>query len=48
MSGFFFCGMMLDPVDQESCSATKPNSRVDHRITSSASRLTSTPIWAVT
>ena len=33
MSGFFFCGMMLDPVDQESCSRTKPNSRVDQRIT---------------
>ena len=48
MSGFFFCGMMLDPVDQESCSVTKPNSRVDQRMTSSASRLTSTPTWAQT
>ena len=48
MSGFFFCGMMLDPVDQESCSVTKPNSRVDQRMTSSAIRLTSTPICAVT
>ena len=48
MSGFFFCGMMLDPVDQESWSRTKSNSRVDQRMTSSASRLTSTPIIAVT
>ncbi len=48
MSGFFFCGMMLDPVDQESCSVTKPNSRVDQRISSSASRLTSMPTWAQT
>ena len=48
MSGFFFCGMMLDPVDQESCSVTKPNSRVAQRMTSSANRLTSMPIIAVT
>ena len=48
MSGFFFCGMMLDPVDQASCSVTKPNSRVAQRMTSSANRLTSTPIIAVT
>ncbi len=40
--------MMLDPVDQESWSVTKPNSRVDQRITSSAIRLTSTPICAAT
>ena len=40
--------MMLDPVDQESCSVTKPNSCVAQRMTSSASRLTSTPIWAET
>ena len=39
---------MLDPVDHESCSRTKPNSRVDQRISSSASRLTSTPSWAQT
>ena len=32
---------MLDPVDQESCSVTKSNSLVAHRITSSAIRLTS-------
>src|SRR5207253_2745883 len=48
MSGFFFCGMMLDPVDQESCSVTKPNSLVDHRITSSAIRDRSTPTIAQT
>ena len=48
MSGFFFCGMMLDPVDQESWSVTKSNSRVDQRMTSSANRLTSTPTMAVT
>ncbi len=48
MSGFFFCGMMLDPVDQESCSVTNPNSLVDHRMTSSASRLRSTPTCAAT
>ena len=48
MSGFFFCGMMLDPVDQESCNVTKPNSLVAHRMTSSANRLTSTPVWAAT
>ena len=48
MSGFFFCGMMLDPVDHESCSVTNPNSLVDHRMISSASRLRSTPTWAAT
>ena len=48
MSGFFFCGMMLDPVDQESCSVTKSNSRVAHRMISSASREMSIPIWAHT
>ena len=48
MSGFFFCGMMLDPVEKPSSSATKPNSRVAQRMISSACRLTSTPIIAVT
>ena len=43
MSGFFFCGMMLDPVDHESCSVAKSNSRVVQRMTSSASRERSTP-----
>ncbi len=36
MSGFFFCGMIEEPVEQESCSVTKPNSLVAQRITSSA------------
>ena len=36
MSGFFFCGMMLDPVEKASSSATKPNSRVFQRMISSA------------
>ncbi len=48
MSGFFFCGMMLDPVEKPSSSATKPNSRVAQRMISSACRLTSTPTIAVT
>ena len=48
MSGFFFCGMMLDPVDHESCSVAKSNSRVVQRMTSSARRERSTPTWAVT
>ena len=48
MSGFFFCGMMLEPVEKASSSRTKPNSRVAQRMTSSACRLTSTPIIAVT
>ena len=47
-SGFFFCGMMLDPVDQASASVAKPNSGVHQRITSSLSRDRSTPIWAST
>ena len=38
MSGFFFCGMMLDPVDHESWSVTKSNSLVAQRMISSASR----------
>ncbi len=48
MSGFFFCGMMLDPVEKASSSFTKPNSRVAQRMISSAWRLTSTPIIAAT
>ena len=48
MSGFFFCGMMLDPVENASSSVTKPNSRVAQRMISSACRLTSTPIIAAT
>ena len=46
MSGFFFCGMMLDPVEYASSSVTNPNSRVFQRITSSARRDRSTPIIA--
>ena len=48
MSGFFFCGMMLDPVDHASCSRANPNSLVAHRMTSSETRERSTPIIAVT
>lgn len=48
MSGFFFCGMMLDPVENASSSWTKPNSFVAQMITSSACRDRSTPICAVT
>ena len=48
MSGFFFCGMMLDPVEKASSRVTKPNSRVAQRMISSACRLTSTPIIAAT
>ncbi len=48
MSGFFFCGMMLDPVENASSSSTKPNSFVAQMITSSACRDRSTPICAVT
>lgn len=47
MSGFFFCGMMLDPVEYPSSSWTKPNSFVAQMITSSACRDRSTPICAV-
>ena len=48
MSGFFFCGMMLDPVDQASSRRTKPNSAVDQSTISSDSRLRSMPVIAVT
>src|SRR5450830_446380 len=47
-SGFFFCGMMLDPVEYASSGVTKPNSLVAHRMTSSASRDRSTAIIAAT
>ena len=47
-SGFFFCGMIEDPVDQASSSLAKPNSTVDHRMTSSLIRERSTPIIAST
>ena len=38
MSGFFFCGIMLEPVVNESSSSTKRNSHDDQRITSSEKR----------
>ena len=47
MSGFFFCGMMLDPVEYPSSSVTNPNSRVFQRMISSAKREMSTAIIAV-
>ena len=37
-SGFFFCGMMEDPVEYSSLSVTKPNSVVDHVMISSHRR----------
>ena len=37
-SGFFFCGMMDEPVENASESVTKPNSALDHRMISSARR----------
>ena len=43
-SGFFFCGMMLDPVDHSSANVANPNSEVTHKITSSPNRDRSTPI----
>ena len=38
MSGFFFCGMMLEPVVYASSSSTNLNSHDAHRMTSSARR----------
>src|SRR5437899_2960170 len=37
-SGFFFCGMIEEPVEKESESRTKPNCGVDQMMISSASR----------
>ncbi len=48
MSGFFFCGMIEEPVEKASCRVTKENSFVFQRMTSSAILETSTPIIAVT
>ncbi|OUD91175.1 hypothetical protein CMMCAS03_01155 [Clavibacter michiganensis subsp. michiganensis] len=48
MSGFFFCGMIDDPVEKESLSVTNPNSRVFQRMISSLSRERSMPTWAST
>ena len=47
-SGFFFCGMMLDPVEYESCRVTNENSFVAQITTSSASREMSTAVIAQT
>ena len=37
-SGFFFCGMMLEPEVNESESSRKPNSSLDHSTISAPSR----------
>ena len=37
-SGFFFCGMIEEPVEKESDRVTKPNSAVDQRMISSHKR----------
>ena len=37
-SGFFFCGMMDEPVEYESESVIKPNSELDHSTISSERR----------
>src|SRR5690606_39679533 len=47
MSGFFFCGMIDDPVEKASCRVTKENSFVFQMMTSSAIRERFTPIIAV-
>ena len=47
MSGFFFCGMIEDPVEYASSRVTKPNSFVFHMMISSARRDRSMPICAV-
>ena len=39
MSGFFFCGIRLEPVEISSASRTKPNSELAHNTTSSPNRL---------
>ncbi len=48
MSGFFFCGMIDEPVEKASWRVTKENSFVFHRMISSATRDRLTPIIAVT
>ncbi len=47
MSGFFFCGMIEEPVEKASCRVTKENSFVFQMMTSSAIRERLTPIIAV-
>ncbi len=46
MSGFFFCGMIDEPVDQLSCSRTNPNSAVAQMTMSSLSLERSTAVIA--
>lgn len=48
MSGFFFCGMIDDPVEKASCRVTKENSFVFQMMISSAIRDRLIPIIAVT
>ena len=36
-SGFFFCGMMLEPEAKASLSSQKPNSSLDHSTSSAPS-----------
>ena len=45
-SGFFFCGISDEPVQNVSGSDTKKNSELDHRIRSSAMREKCTPASA--
>ena len=42
-SGFFFCGIALDPVEKASGRKTKPNSAVANSVISSANRLRCSP-----
>ncbi len=42
-SGFFFCGIALDPVENASGSTTNPNSAVANSVISSANRLRCRP-----
>src|SRR5207253_1681167 len=44
MSGFFFCGIKLDPVENDSLNSTKPNSLVLQMIKSSLKRERCIPI----
>jgi hypothetical protein len=48
MSGFFFCGMIEDPVEKASSRVTNENSLVAHVVISSEIRDMSTAIIAVT
>src|SRR2546430_15258361 len=48
MSGFFFCGMIDDPVANASSSSTQPNSGVAQSTISSPNRDRGTPTSAAT